>query len=661
MSTSATWNGGGSPSDAPPVESGKRLTARSHEDGVVRKCLKVLLTLCMLLGLLSAGALATETRLLFYWPACLLLGAAAVASVLYGRWRMRSAPSDLCLASVLGLAGYLVVRQWHSPVISFAREDFFLLLGCLAVYALTATAFSSARGRNLILGVLVVVTLGNLVVGSIHFSGQWTFHIVPGYMRSFGSNRIGGFFNNPNHLAAFLTIMVLLMTSMVLFGGLSGSVRVLLGFLAITSSVGIVLTVSRGALISLGVGVAVLIFFGLALLRCTHRHIFYKAVMGVAVLTVLVSTTFFALFSEQLRARFRDGDHWDEDPRTVIWESAMTQHQLDPWYGVGSRMFYTGCITYRSPAAAQWMQDAFFVHNEYLQMLTDYGRIGLALVSLVGLLHFGNGARFLLWYAREKFPSAAALGWGNLGFTIGALSALAATMAHAVIEFHFHVPAVVLTISFLMGILANPGREKPVHKSLRVPGVRPLLKLVMLAAGGVMIWGAIKLGVADYDQELATIHPKEDDLDLTRIVWLTKAIERDPLNDAYWYQRGLARKDAAAGQPAALANSFQQLALPDLEKARALNPYDMFMAVSLADSYDTAGRTADAERCLRDAVRLAPHYMEPRLSVAMHYHRMGRFAEAERAYLWAADATAGGSNEWFRLYSQLLLKDSVAP
>ena len=660
MSTSATWNEGGS-SPETPVEAGKRLAVRSSEDGMVRKCLKVLLTLCMLLGMLSAGALATETRLLFYWPACLLLGGAAVASILYGRWRMRSAPSDLCLASVLALAGYLVVREWHSPVISFAREDFFLLLGCVAVYALTATAFSSARARNLVLAALVVVTVGNLVVGSIHFSGQWTFHIVPGYMRSFGSNRIGGFFNNPNHLAAFLTIMVLLMTSMVLFGGLSGSVRVLLGFLAITSSVGIVLTVSRGALISLGVGVVVLIFFGLSLLRSTHRHIFSKAVMGAVVVTVLVSTTFFALFSEQLRARFRDGDHWDEDPRTLIWESAMAQHQLDPWLGAGARMFYTGCITYRSPAAAVWLSEPFFVHNEFLQMLTDYGRVGLSLAVLVALLHFRSGAQFLRWYAREKFPSAAALGWGNLGFTIGALSGLAATLAHAVGEFHLHVPAVALTTAFLLGILANPGRERPLHKTLRVPLVRPLLKLAMLVAGGAMVWGAIKLGAADYDRELATIHPQEDDLDLTRIVWLTKAIERDPLNDAVWYQRGIARKEAAAGQPEALANSFLQLALPDLEKARQLNPYDMFMAMSLADSYDRAGRTADAERCLQDALRLGPLYMEPRLSVAMHYHRMGRFAEAERAYLWAMDARAGGSNEWYRLYLQLVLKDSVGP
>jgi O-antigen ligase len=589
----------------------------------------------------------------------LLLGSAAVAAILYGRWRMRSAPSDLCLASTLALVGYLVAREWHSPVISFAREDFFLLLGCLAVYALSATAFSSAAARNLILTALVVVTVGNLAIGFIHFSGQWTFHIVPGYMRSFGSHRIGGFFNNPNHLASFLTIMVLLLARMVLFGGLRGGVRVLLGFLAIASSIGVVLTVSRGALVSLGVGVAVLIVVSLAVLRSTHRDIFSKAVMGVVVLTVLVSTTFFALFSEQLRTRFHDGDQWDHDPRSVIWESAMTQHQLDPWYGVGARMFYTGCITYRSPAAAVWMQDAFFVHNEYLQMLTDYGRIGLALAALAALLHFGNGARFLRWYTREKFPTSADLGWGNLGFTIGALSALAATLAHALIEFHFHVPAVALTIAFLFGVLANPGRENPLHRSLNVPLVRPLLKLAMLAAGGAMIWGALRLGVADYDRELATLHPQEDDMDLTRIVWLTKAIERDPLNDAYWFQRGLARKDAAVGQAAPLAKGFLQLAIPDLEKARQLNPYDMFMAVALAETYDFAGRNADAERCLADALRLAPRYMEPRLGVALHYHRHGRFAEAERAYLWAKDAPAGGSSEWFRLYQQMLLKDSV--
>ncbi len=57
---------------------------------------------------------------------------------------------------------------------------------------------------------VLLSTLGNLVVGFVHFSGRWTFQVVPHYMRSFGDEqRIGGFFNNLTTCAAYLTMQVL--------------------------------------------------------------------------------------------------------------------------------------------------------------------------------------------------------------------------------------------------------------------------------------------------------------------------------------------------------------------------------------------------------------------------------------------------------------------
>ena len=76
-----------------------------------------------LLGLLCTGVLGTETRLLFFWPGAVLLGAAAAGAALRWRWRLMFAPADVCLASVLLLAAYLVARQLTSPVTAHARED----------------------------------------------------------------------------------------------------------------------------------------------------------------------------------------------------------------------------------------------------------------------------------------------------------------------------------------------------------------------------------------------------------------------------------------------------------------------------------------------------------------------------------------------------------
>ena len=96
------------------------------------------------------------------------------------------------------------------------------------------------------------------------------------------------------------------------------------------------------------------------------------------------------------------------------------------------------------------------------------------------------------------------------------------------------------------------------------------------------------------------------------------------------------------------------LAVNDLEIAHQLNPADYLISLALADAYDAVNRSDDAERCIKEALTSAPLFMEPRIVLAIHLHRQGRFAEAEDAYLWASQAKAGLSNEWFSLYKAML-------
>lgn len=130
--------------------------------------MRLLAFILFLLGLLITGVLGTETRLLFFWPGCLLLGLAGL--VAGARWKMRIhfAPSDVCLVSVMLLTLYLVVRAAMSPVAAYAREDLFLVLGGFVTYVLSCTVASHPRWRIAIMAALVVLTVGNLVVGFFH-------------------------------------------------------------------------------------------------------------------------------------------------------------------------------------------------------------------------------------------------------------------------------------------------------------------------------------------------------------------------------------------------------------------------------------------------------------------------------------------------------------
>ena len=331
----------------------------------------------------------------------------------------------------------------------------------------------------------------------------------------------------------------------------------------------------------MGAGSTMLALLCLILLRRTRPLSgFGRPLVSVVLVGMAAAFVLFSQFSERLSSRFVEGAVWDHDPRTIIWKAALTQYGMQPWFGAGARMFYAGCITYRDPTAPAWMQDALFAHNEYLQMLADYGRTGLGLGFLFVLTHAGGVWRFGRWFIRERFPITNSLREPSLGFVVGAASALTASMIHAGFEFQYHVPAVALPAAFFFGILANPGTVKPRHGPLRIPLVRTLAKLSLLGAGLWILWGAGTVGRGDYCLERAKFAQADRGTAQAAEGWLTRGLDCDPLNDALWYQtRGLARREMDSAQSSDTATPITDQAGDQRlgTRQRLLNPYDMFM------------------------------------------------------------------------------------
>ncbi len=626
--------------------------------GLMTRLIKATLAICFLVGFLMTGLFGTETRLLFYWPGAALIGIAGVLAAVRWRWRVRNAPVEWCLATVLVLGGYFLCRQIFSPVWCWAREDLFMMLGCGVAYLLAATVLSHPRwrmGMVILLGMLLVV---NLAVGFMHFSGGWGFHLVPHYLRTFGEgaqHRIGGLFINPNHLAAFLAMMTMLMLGLACFGRGGAVKRLLYSFAAIAAAIGVTLTESRGAMIGLGAGSVALAVLILVVLRQAHPHVVLKAALGMVLVGGLASLVLGAVMKDRLQNRFAEGEIFQGDPRLLIWRSALVQHAEHPWIGAGARMFYEGCIRLRPDDAPSWMRDAQFTHNEWLQALSDYGWMGLALAILVFAVHLGNGWRYLQWFAKERFPRTAALNGTRLGLTIGAMAALVAALVHAVFEFHFHVPAVALLLAVLLGVLANPGFEGSLRRPRRIPGVRFLSKVAMLGCGAALMWGAWIIGRADYFVERSKLRISDDDSASGRMMWLSKAVELDPANAQTWHERGLLQIKMAEGQPWKSGRMLLEGASGDLEKSHQLNPYDFYPTLDLANTQDALGKHAEAEKMIAEACIAAPLFQQPRLALAIHLNRLKDWAGADEAYLWASEARAGiYSDEWRDFYQEML-------
>jgi tetratricopeptide (TPR) repeat protein len=432
--------------------------------------------------------------------------------------------------------------------------------------------------------------------------------------------------------------------------------KLLLGFLAIATAAGIALTVSRGALLGMVAGGTVFGVIVMWLIWHTHRRLFAWLLVGGALLVVLGGVVFWKVNEEYLSGRMVRSP-LSEDVRFGIWEAALTQHAQSPLIGTGARTFYDGSIRYRSPKLPVYAEEALFAHNEYLQMLADYGWIGALLLAGVGLVHGGNGLSFLRWFVRQKFPQTGRLSSTNLALCIGALAALAATAVHAAFEFHFHVPTTALSAALVLGLLANPGFEgSPQQRALRIPGLRLVGKLALLAASLALVAGVWRYGRGDYYLAQAQIEQSQNRR-TAHVEALTRSIAADPTNPEPLYLRGLARLNAVTPDKRSPTHPGLVQATADLETAVALNPASYLHQLALADAYDAQGRFDDALNTLHHAIEMAPLHEEPRLALGIHWHRLGEFEKAEMAYLWAGQSRAWneeGTTRWTDNYKVLL-------
>ena len=81
-----------------------------------------------------------------------------------------------------------------------------------------------------------------------------------------------------------------------------------------------------------------------------------------------------------------------------------------------------------------------YAHNEYAQVAADLGLVGVALLAVL-LVALGR----LLWRARATDPPVA--GWA------GVVAAAAAFVVHSGFDFVWHLPAVLLTVTLLVGVV----------------------------------------------------------------------------------------------------------------------------------------------------------------------------------------------------------------
>ncbi|MEX1009990.1 MAG: O-antigen ligase family protein [Chthoniobacterales bacterium] len=464
-----------------------------------------------LAGWLAAG-LALSQLLLGSWlyPALAAPGLAAVglAGVLAAAafWKTKDAPGAWCVGATLLFAGYLFWRQSVSPDAYVARDDAWLLLGALAVYLTVAWQLRGNGPRWLVLAVLFAMMLGQVVLVVAQFAAEAPFHPLAEVVLKFRLpqgdeglvNRgwVTGTFATRGTLSAVLQATTFLALGLLVWGPGNAAVRIMLLWVAAAGFAGLVLSLSRAAYLGLSAGAVV---FALVSFFIVNRGaVVHRFWLGVGALGLVVVPLALAALvgAESFLVRFRLEELGGDAYRQGLWFTTVPPMlKLDPWFGAGANMFDQLSFRYRGGA---FEGRPVHAHNDWLQLLVEYGRVGLALGVVMFVLHFAAGWKNALRLARESVTS----GWRpqsmELGLVSGALAAWAAQGVHSFFDFRLHLVPVALLMALSAGWLAG-ARVGPLAQGLHsVPRWLRLLALMPALPGMVLVWWTWQDAPAEY-------------------------------------------------------------------------------------------------------------------------------------------------------------------
>lgn len=478
-----------------------------------------------------------------------------------------------------------------------------------------------------------------------------------------GMTRPTGTFANPNFLAGYLAAIGSILLGFFVhlkIGRGKGGARLSPVWAILSFSVGlmvlfaIVLTRSRGGLLALAAGAAVVI-----MLRFGRKGL---AALGLVLALAMVIPN---PLSERL---------WAEHvlnpvgyARWQMWQSASRQI-MDYPFGVGLGLYQYLYPRYAFPIdgqVARYGQIAQTPHSEYVQIGVELGVLGL----VVFCWGVGRLAREINALASYRLPR-----WQR-GIMVGASGAAASILVHAMVDSNLHEPGVVIVLILCTAILFSvkrlsgeelQSRTIPIHHPFLLGGAAVLaiaLSAMLVVRMGVA-WMAFEAGsralaqrhlerAAEYLGQAVELDPGKalyrsskaaahfqifqqtrEQKDMSVVVSeLKESIALNPLSARPFKLLGDIYGLVAAGsQGADQQKQWWQLASASYERAIEREPFNPFSRLELGRFYLALAEDEKAERSVRSAVETEPNFLPGRLWLARHYVRTDRIELAKQEY-----------------------------
>ena len=603
--------------------------------------MQVVLLLILLLTLGLMGTCGAWLKPAFGWTGLLPAGVLGIATLLRIGKGFKFTPSALCLLSAALFAGYIAARAWTSPVAYIARFDLVSVLASFIVYVTVAVHVEHPKYRKWIVYLLALLVIGNFAIAlyQSQYQPRWSQYAWLGFARTVSDRSGSGFFHNENHLAGFLELSVFPLLGFVLFARTKIWVRMILLFCFLMGCVTVMITLSRGG--ALAAGIELVAFFLVAMVLYT-RFLglqFWKYLIAFGTMFLLLGGFTVFLSWSILQKAYNSNFMADSSLRYAFWKMGLEQWHLNPVWGTGAQTYrhYSQMFTLTK---ADWNgavdKAPVFAHNDYVQLLADYGAVGAALGLLLLGAHLGNGLRFLLWYRNVRYVRTGDSNSNSLALGVGCTVALIGLAAHSWLDFNLHIPANAMLMAALLGILANPGYDSDVKRSVRLPALKPTLTTLSVLAGGFLILNGIRWARAEWNFEKGLWISSDVNRDyLGATPFFKRAIELDPQNYNSYLELGSCYTGLAyEEQIPKLAVSWWAKAAEQFDQARRLYPQHAPAQLAFADALSSLGGNGPelAEPVYQQAIKLAPSIPRIRANYGWHLLRSGKIEDADKVF-----------------------------
>lgn len=431
----------------------------------------IIVTLCVAI-ILSTLAYGT----VHYWSLAVFeIGACALVILwMVDAWRSRrlrlsrnSLQWPLIGLFLLGLFQLLPLRMngdgagalSNTPVNSLSIDPYSTRLAlvqliALFIYFAAALAFiDSPKRLRLMVRVIIFFGFGLAFIGLIQY---FTSPDKIYWLKELPQSAPFGPFINRHHFAGYMELTMALPLGLLFSGAIESDKRPLYIFAAALMGIALIMTNSRGGLIALFAEVVFLLVLtgfgrrgdervGDEEKTGRVRAALVRAGLGLALVVALIGGALF--FGGEAALSRLAGTVNSNDPttgRAHFWSVTLRMIEAHPVIGNGLGSFGLAYTQYDSRNGTERLEQA---HNDYLQVLSDAGVIGMAF-----------GLFFLIVLFRKGFARRETEDTFRRGVATGALVGCFAVLVHSFFDFTLHTTSNALLFLVLAALATINGR-----------------------------------------------------------------------------------------------------------------------------------------------------------------------------------------------------------